>query len=216
MQKTLLVDPITRKAARVLNGGALEVVQTGVPTQGQQQKAILYRDYFRDSSGAFDMRVDGSTNSVEFTIEASDDKNVDRYITSLSFQIADQNATLSQFGNIGALTNGVDVEYRNNIIAGGIVSLSLEGLKSNWDFIRLANGKPAFGTGASAFQATNVSGNSEGYIPVVDIDEIFGLPYGIVLRGNTNDKFVIRINDNVSGVDAFTCVASGIDRIGID
>jgi len=83
-------------------------------------------------------------------------------------------------------------------------------LKSNFDFVRLAGGKPSFGDGAGAFRAGNMFGTSEGYLPCVDFDEIFNLQWGLRLRKGTNDRIVLRVRDDVTGIDAFNAQCYGI------
>jgi hypothetical protein len=207
-------DPLSGKRTRVNPDGALYTIDEGVPIFGAPVTQLPFRDYFRNSAGSFDMRVAASPASpVEFQIMANSDPNVERYITSLAFVIADQNATLNQFGNIGVLPNGCDIEFNNPAAPNGIVSLSLTGLQTNYDFVSLAQGEPAFGDGTTAFRAANVSGNSEAYIPILNLKKAFGYTYGIRLQASSDDAFTIRINDNTSGVDEFTCIANGFDRI---
>ena len=76
----------------------------------------------------------------------------------------------------------------------------------------MCQGNPAFGNGTGAFRANNASGNSEGYIPVLDITDVFGLTWGIKLRKGTSDRIIMRIKDDTSAVDAFNCIAYGFTR----
>ena len=85
-------------------------------------------------------------------------------------------------------------------------------LKSNYDFIRLSQGYPAFGTAANSFLASNVIGTSEAYIPVLNFTEIFGMTWGLKLRKGTNDSIVLQVRDTTTGVDAFNMIAYGIQR----
>ena len=84
-----------------------------------------------------------------------------------------------------------------------------DSLKSNFDFIRPALGQPAFGDSAAAFLASNVVGSSEAFIPTLDLSNTFGLPWGIKLRANTNDKLVWQVRDDNTGPDQFDIVAYG-------
>lgn len=152
------------------------------------------------------MVVDGSTNPVTFCISA--DSVDDIYVTSISFVIVDASATLNKFGNITALTNGCEFFYESTE---GQVTIH-ESLKSNFDFVRLCNGSPAFGDGASAFRAGNVLGNSEGYLPSFDM-RIFGFPYGIRLRAGTDQRVSIVINDDITGIDQMDAIAYGFRRL---
>jgi len=196
-------------AASVTTENALYVQDQGLPPPEPQGRARIFRQFLTadgTSSGSSDMRVNGATTPVEFWVQADSTYNL--YISSLSFVIADASATLNKFGNITALTNGCDLEYftdgRTTVINGE--------LKSNFDFVRLCLGNPAFGDGAAAFRASNVESTSEGYLPVLRFSEVFGLQWGIRLRPGTTDKIILRVNDNASGVDAFNCIAYGFTR----
>lgn len=186
-----------------------EVVVHPRPPVNSQITPLPYRDYFRlggDPAGAFDMRVAGTlADPIDFQIRARTDGDI--YIKSISVVIVDQNATLSQFGNIGALTNGIQFAYSN--VEEGIVTID-ESLQTNWHFVRLAGGEPAFGDAATAFRANSVAGNSEGYTPFIDVARIFGLPWGIKLETGSTDTLTWRIRDDITGVDEFDIVAYGI------
>jgi len=191
---------------KVTHENAVFTQDTGLPPSQQDGSATVYRKYLSDAIGAFDMRVDGSGKSADFYIEAEQD--YDLYIGSLSFVIADGGATLNVFGNIGALANGCELLYQNQL--GDIVVA--DSLKTNFEFIRLCQGNPAYGNGSTAFRANNVAGNSEGYIPVLDFKDVFGLTWGVKLRKGSSDRLILRVNDNLTGVDEFTCIAYGFTR----
>jgi len=142
---------------------------------------------------------------LDFWVSASTE--ADRYITFLSFEISDAGAALNEFGNLTALTNGGTIKYSTP--AGDI--LIEEALQSNWDYVRAARGNPAFGNGANSFRANNISGNSEGFIPVIDLREI-APPYGIKLDKSTKQKLTHTVNDNTSPLDSFNCIAYGFER----
>lgn len=152
--------------------------------------------------GSNDMRVDGSSTPVDFFVNA--EPLLDVFITKLSFAIADVNATLDKFGTIAALTNGCRLFYKRD----GIEIDLDNALKTNFNFVRLAFGQPAFGSGADSFRAKNVIGNSEGFIPVVNLRE-FVPPFGIRLEKGTAEKIILRVRDDITAIDAFTCIAYG-------
>lgn len=174
-----------------------------------QQKVVPFRQYLTVnglSTGSNDMRVVGTLSApVLFYIKADADN--DRYITTLSFLIADAGATVSQFGSIAALANGCQAYY--GTIAGEVILH--EALKSNFDFLRLSLFKPSFGSGADSFRAQNVVGLSEAYVPVVDLITLIP-PFGIKLDAGSSQKLVVAIRDTTTAVDAFNCVAYGFDR----
>ncbi len=84
------------------------------------------------------------------------------------------------------------------------------GLKSNYDFVRLCGGNPAIGNTTSAFRASNVSGTAEGYIPVMDVANLFGMPYGFRLRKGTTDRLQFKVRDDCTAPTSFRIKALGI------
>lgn len=156
-------------------------------------------------TGSGDMRVDGSSTTVEFSLAANPDK--DTYVKTVQITIADAGATLNEFGNLTALTNGCSVSWETKDLGVAVIQ-SL--LKTNWDFVKMSRGSPAFGDGAAAFRANNVTGNSEGYVPVIDMAYLFGTPWGLRLRAGTDDRVVLKVNDDITGVDEFTAQCSGM------
>ena len=122
---------------------------------------------------------------------------------------ADAGQTLSEFGNTNAaLTNGCVLEY---VDEDGPVTIH-DALKTNWDFIRLSGGSPAFGDAAAASRASNVSGTSEGYIPFLDLRKTFGFKWGFRLASGSRQKIVLRVRDDLTVPDQFDCIAYGFER----
>jgi hypothetical protein len=159
---------------------------------------------FTNAAGSNDMQVAASLAAPQlFCVDARPDYDV--YVKTVMITIADQNAQLNQFGNLTALTNGVDFCWESQALGNFVIKASM---KSNWDFVKLSRGNPSFGDGTGAFRAGNVSGNSEGYLPVIDMFAVFGQQYGIRLRKGTKDRLVFKINDDTTGVDEFTAEAS--------
>ena len=197
-----------KELIRVSEDGFPYILTHPRPPKDAEVAVLPFRQYFTDngsSSGDNDMRVDGSTTPQIFCIGA--ELESDLYIRSVSILISDASATLDKFGNLTALTNGVDFEWQAQEI--GVITIA-DNLTTNFEFVRLAAGQPAFGTGAGAFKANNVSGASEGYIPYIDLQETFGMQWGVKLRAGSTDKLLFRINDNITGVDAFNAIAYGI------
>jgi len=174
------------------------------------QRVRPFRQYLTlngAASGGYDMRVNGETTPMEFYVSASGTH--DRYITTLSFLVCDASATLRKFGNLTALTNGCKLYYRKQL--GELIVLH-EGFKSNWELIRLCLGTPAFGSAADSFRASNVIGNAEGYIPVLNLLSL-GMPYGIKMDAGTAQRLSLLIQDDLSsGMDAFDCIVYGFER----
>lgn len=204
MIKLALCDPRTSKAVRIGEEGEQYVVVHPHPPKDEVKSPDPFRQYFTNN-GSNDMLVDGSVTPVDFTINASSE--YDTYVGTMSVIIADASATLTKFGNLVALTNGVEIFWETQ--DKGVVQIH-EGLKTNLDFMRLSGGEPAIGTGADSFKADLSGGGADAYLPMIDIEDIFGLQWGLRLRKGTTDKIVVRIKDNVSGMDQFDIIAYGI------
>jgi hypothetical protein len=206
MLKTILTDGHgTDNKAKIDGEGALTVVVHPHPPIDETLQPTPFRAFLTDSAGSKVMKINGGTTNVEFCVRAQPD--VDIYIKNIAVVIADASATLSKFGNIAALTNGVEFAWITQSSGSVIIH---DALQSNFDFVQLALGQPAFGDGAGAFRAGNVIGTSEGYIPVIDLSATFGLQWGVRLRKGTKDKICFTVKDDCTGVDRFDAVAYGI------
>jgi len=161
--------------------------------------------FFADDAGVTDMRVVG-TVATPFEFDIVADSERDRYIKTVQFTIVDQNGTLNQFGNVGALTDPILFEWDK---AGETVLLA--SMISNYDHVRLAGGQPGFGDGTAAFRASNVLGLNEGYLPILDFQAVFGLPWGIRLAAGSDETLRIIIQDDTSGVDGYDALARGFE-----
>lgn len=196
----------TGQAQKVTPNGAAFIVADVVPAFGVDSPSAPFVQHLEDVTGSRDMRVVGSTSvPISFYIRAS--KIADRYITALSFVIADVGMQLNEFGAIVALTNGCRLTFRNNLREAQFV---VE-LRSNFDFIRLCLGTPAFGNGANAFQAQNAVGPAEAFLPVLTLADQ-APPHGFRLAAGSNDYVQFEIRDDTTAVDAFNCIAFGHDR----
>lgn len=193
--------------ARVSREGTIHVINHAHPPQGETLFAIPYRQRLTDSAGSDDLTVDGSVNEVEFSVWA--DTEYDIYIRSLSVEIGDSGSpTLNKFGSLTALTNGVEMVNITTDLGEFVLH---EGIKTNKEFIRLGVDTFSIGTGTDAFLA-DVSGGSstKSYLPVVDIQETYGLPFGLKLRRATEDRLTFRVRDDLTGLDVFDIIAYGI------
>lgn len=203
-----ILDGTGRPNYLKINGeGEAHVVVHSHPPRDEQNATLPFRQYMTDdgtSSGDEDMRVDGSGSPVNFWVNAIPEYDI--YIKSLDIVIADAGASLNQFGNIGSLTNGVELCWVSSDLGTTVIH---EGLTTNFEFVRLSGGHPAFGSGNSSFKANNVSGNSEAFFMSLDMERI-GSNWGLRLRKGTNDKLMFTINDDVQGVDQFDAIAYGV------
>lgn len=206
--KTTIVDGRgTGNEVKVSDQGFLYTQPAPYPPAGEDTIMTVYREFLtlNNDRTTTSMLVNGATTRQYFWVNAEPDSDI--YITSLSFLIADANATLVQFGALAALTNGCRLFYENTE---GQINIGTA-LRSNFDVVRLCLGTPAFGTGADAFRGTNVVGASEAFIPVLDF-RTFGFRWGIRLLNGTQNRLAFEIADNVTALDAFNIVAYGFRR----
>lgn len=182
---------------------------TGLPP-GSDSAFVLkpYVALMKDANGSSDMLVDGSVNAQDFYIESSSD--YDRHILTMSWTIADAGATLNKFGNLAALANGCQIFFQDKEL--GDVYLH-EAVKSNFDLIQVGLFKPAMNSGTSVMRLPNIEGSSEAFVPTLDVRDVFGLPYGMLIPKGSDKRIVFRIRDNVSGMDRFDCRVFGYDVV---
>jgi hypothetical protein len=194
--------------AKVSPEGFLFTQEAPYPPSSEETKITVYREFLtlNNDGTTTDMRVNGSTTSQIFYINAEPDFDI--YITTVSFLIADAGASLNEFGGIVALTNGCRFYYED---VNGEINIGTN-LVSNFEFVRLCQGNPSFGGGNSAFLANNVVGSSEAFIPVFDFRN-FGFKWGLKLVASSQNRLVLEINDNVTALDGFNAVAYGFRRI---
>ena len=199
-----------RTEVDVEKSGAMSVVERPFPPFDVKQNVRPFREFLTDDgtpTGSSDMLVDGSVTPVDFFVEAPQD--MDLYVTRISFIVVDQNMTLNQFGNIGALTNGMRLFYTDEL---GEVDIA-DQLQTNFDYVRLCSGLPSFGDGTSAFIANNVDFISEGIIPVLDLKDTFGFRWGLEFRNGSTQRLVLRIRDDITGIDAMNVIVYGFLRL---
>ena len=193
-----------------INGeGEASVVVHPHPPRGEKLAATPFRQYFTSNgrdTGSNDLRVDGSSVDILFFISADDDQDI--YIKTCDILIADASATLDKFGALSALTNGIKFSWITQDIGEVIIH---EGLKTNFEFIRLCDNQPAIGSTTNAFRANNVAGSAEGYTPSIDLAGVFGLPWGVRLRAGTNDCLGWTVRDDLStGLNQVDIIGYGI------
>jgi hypothetical protein len=191
--------------------GRLETTVSGIPPVQVADKRVLFSQFLTSdgtAGGSNDLRVNGSAVPVDFWIPAHATR--DRYLSSLFFVLADVNAVANKFGNITELTNGCQLIYSRADV--GEVALQPP-IKTSFDIIRLCGANPAFGDGNTAFRLNNAVGTSEGYIQTLDFNQMHGFLYGLRLRAGTSTKVILRVNDDITGVDGFTIRATGFERL---
>ena len=201
----------TDNGAKVDEFGSLQVVNGPFrPAESFTVPMVRFLTNDGTPTGSNEMAITTGTLAVpiEFWIESNPDR--DRFITSISFFISGSSAALNEFGTGTPLPNGVRIYYNDVII--GDAELSV--LKTNFDFVRLCDGQPAFGAGSNAFQVSNAIGTAEAFIPYLDLTKIIP-PYGVKLSKSVKQRFVIQIRDDTFSARAvnFNCLIKGFEVI---
>lgn len=204
MIKSSIIDSRNGNTLRVGEEGAINVYLIPKPAP-TNQKVLPYVDFLKlEGVGTTSMLVDGSITNQDFFINA---KSYDIYINSLVFVIADAGALLNQFGALTALTNGLEFYYFSQTEGKYTIE---DGLKTNFDMVRLANFEPSFGSGNDSFKAFNVSGASEAFVGIIDLEDIFGVQWGLKLSKDSTDKLGFIVKDDISAIDAMNIKCYGI------
>lgn len=184
------------KALKVNGEGEITVSQHTHPPLDEEIESLPFRSYFLNN-GSNDMRVNGATTPIEFSIEA--DENYDYYIKALNVKLADTGAAFNEFGNLTALTNGVEFIWRSQDI--GELTIH-EGIKDNLEWFRLANVNPII--------IDLSGGGADAVVVTVDLKILFSSIWGLRLKKGTKDKIIFRVNDNLaSGIDEFNIIGYG-------
>jgi hypothetical protein len=207
MLQVSISDPRSKRSISVDDEGAAGVVVHPHPPKDEQETSLPYRARFTNDAGSDAMSVDGSVTEQIFSLRA--DQNRDIYVNSISVRIADGGSpNLNKFGNLTALTNGVGWEWVTSDL--GVIVLH-EGIQTNLEFIRTGHKTHAIGTGTDAYLAdVSGGGTSKAYLPIIDISEQFGKPWGLRLRKGTNDRLSFIVRDDLSTLEAFDAIAYGI------
>ena len=207
MIKSKIVDSRgTGSGAEVTKEGYLTNHIASFPNKNESSQAFPFTEYFTNS-GSNDMRVDGSSTPVEFTVEAKSDRDI--WVKLVSPFISDPGARLDEFGNLPALTNGLDFKFKNDNLGEVIIQ---EEIQRNLDFFRFCHSTPGLGDGEKAFLLDiSGGGGSDSYAPVMDFSFTHGLIYGLRLSKGSRDKLTFTVNDDLStGITTFNIKAFGL------
>jgi hypothetical protein len=185
---------------KVLDEGEIGVVLHTHPPFKESRASLPFRQYFTadgTSTGSNDMRVNGATTAVDFWIPA--DPIEDIFIKFISVKLADASAALNKFGNLSALTNGVEFLWQSQ--SEGTLTIH-DGIKDNLEFFRLSEMTPTI--------IDLSGGGADAVIVQWDLAKIFGSIWGTRLNAGTIDKLAFRVNDNILlGLDEFNIIGHG-------
>lgn len=199
---------VTRDHALKVEASNIISAEEAVAIASRIQPFQQYMTQDGTPTGTYEMAVVGSLASpVDYFLGSKPGRT--RFVTRLSWKIVDASAILSKFGNLSPLTNGIQV-----ILDGAYGEVQLHpGIKTNFDLIRwCGDGAQPIGGAGDAFRASNVEGNSEAYMPNLDLTSIMP-PNGVPLAADSLHTFKVRIRDDISGIDSMDVIAYGYEVI---
>lgn len=185
---------------KVLDEGEIGVVVHTHPPIRESRIGLPFRQYFTvdgTPEGSNDLRVNGSTTSVDFCIPAEETK--DRFIKFIAVKLADAGAAFNEFGNLSALSNGIEFEWQSQEI--GTLTIH-DGIKDNLEWFRMSEQVPTI--------IDLSGGGADAVIVGIDLTKIFGSPWGLKLSAGSTEKLIFRVNDNLgTGIDEFNIIGHG-------
>lgn len=196
----------TGNTLRVNGEGEVGVVIHTHPPVDEEVQSYPFRQYFTDdgtSGGDNNMIV---ATATDFWIQASNTRDI--FVKLLSIRIGDAaGVTLNAFGGITALSTGCSILYSNDDL--GEVTIA-DQLKTNIDLIRIAPSTGSVGDGTSVYKLDVTGGGTEdSYLPFIDLAQVFGFPWGLRLKKNSNDKLIFRVSDDLTGLVTFNMIGYG-------
>lgn len=162
-----------------------------------------FRQFFKNDADSSNMIVSSTT---DFFIEASPTRDI--FIKTISLRIGDASSTLNLFGALSALSTGCALCFQNDVLGEIVIA---DELKTNLDLIRLATNTQGVGAGTTAYILGVQGGNAEDtYLTVMDMQAMFGFPWGLHLKKGSKDRIFFTINDDLTGLVTFNTIGYGI------
>jgi len=176
------------------------VVEPGPPPPIGESSRYRYYNKLMGSGGAgvgtTNMNVDGSSTPQTFYIEA--DPDYDLLVMVAVFVVADTAVVHSSFGNVAALSNGVDVKITED----GVEENVIDAAKTGGQFIAQAGFSHPYGDGAQSFELINWTGTQDAQTIVIPFHHI--VPGGVRIGRGTRDTICTVVNDDLTGLTEFT------------
>lgn len=198
-----------RNGLRIDSDGTANVVVHPHPPKMEELRTLPFAQFFTSdgtSTGSNDMIVNATlANTSDFYIKS--DPVYDLYINRVTIQISDPGASLTKFGALTALTNGVQWFFKNSEV--GTLTLSTA-WKTNLDIFRDATHGKEFGDTSPWLVDIAGGAGEDTYFPVIDIEEAFGVQWGLLLKKNSDDRLGFSVRDNLTGLTVFNIKGYGI------
>lgn len=201
--KTLITDGFgTGHKARVGHSSQMYVCEVpyDLPPVGSTNRVRYYAERLslNGAGVSFDMNVNASVTSQEFSVMASSEYDI--HIMKVIIWLEDESVVHSKLGNIdpATLTYGIDLIVRES----GNDTYILRSAKKFADFIKQTAIEKPFGAGTDVMEISSTTGSDDAWCLVFDLGSL--VPYGGLRIGyGTKDKIYCVLRDNYSALTGF-------------
>ena len=199
--KTRITGSAIGTTAHVEKSGALRVAleEPDLPETGEENSYRLLSGLLGTTglnSGTTSLNVDGSVTNVSAYVASEPD--CDLHIMYIVLLIADSAVVHSSFGNVSALTNGVDL----TVLEDGRTTHLISSAKTGGQLLAQAGLFVPFGEGVYVNELSNWTGTSDACIVQFPVSEL--IPGGIRIGKGTQNRISFIVNDNLTGLDDMT------------
>jgi len=160
-----------------------------VPSSGT---ANQYR-FFSDTLSS--MNVDGSLSTQTFALVSSQEYDI--HITHLVITISDTSVSLSKFGGLAALANGINIIFNES----GEDTYLIKEAKSTGQVVQQSGMFDPYGNASTVYQVSSFIGNADAALIRMAVGEI--VPSGFRFGRATNDNIRVEVRDNLVGLEDF-------------
>ena len=190
--------------------GALFVYQKQAPPPqvGTENKVRLLNGLLGTSgldAGVVNLKLDGSVTPLEAYVVAHADYDI--HVMGISFILADSAVTHNRFGNITELSTGINLFAEE----AGEITYALKNVKTGGQLIAQSGGARSFGTGGESHEIVNWSGTGDAQLVFLDMGSMLP-PEGLRIGRGTQDRLVLQINDDLTGLDEFSARIMGFKK----
>ncbi len=180
----------------IANSSFIDIPPSGTPNFRKLLVGALGEDGLDD--GNIDLAVDGSSNPVDFFIEAHAD--YDTYISKAVLLIAANNVSLKNFGHI--LRANVPIGFDLKLIEGPDTSTVLNKARTGGDVVLQSGANNPFGDSNTAFEVVSWWDTNDAQIIHIPFNE-WTDEKGARLGRGTTDKLVATVNDDFRSLFEF-------------
>lgn len=167
--------------------------------EGSSNRVRFYAAKFGTTgadSGTVNANVDGSATAQTFCIASQ--ALADIYLMRITLLIADTAVAHNNFGNVGALSNGITLR----VVEQGNITNIITAAKTGGQVIAQAGFYAPYGDAATTWELSNWTGTEDAQTIAINIGDL--VPGGIRLGRASQDKIELIVNDDLTGLTEFT------------